>query len=226
MTNLAFLTPYLAEAGLFLLAAFTAGTWAAFDLLTTFTDDFHLIRKNAWAWIYVSGHGLIAGVLYLVFRPYLAASLSPLLGAFLVGLSWQTLLRMRIQVLRALDDGEGESVDLAPLDALFRRFQELCRLHLDRALMRRRSQLVRRLTQQPIDWLEKQARVMIAASQLEDPRVGWSNLPQLKKELGEELWPWYLAYSLLRRGGEQWVEDLLNHETASPKKEASHATHD
>lgn len=190
-------------------AALAAGVWAGLDLLTTFTDDLPFVLRNRWAWIYTGGHALAAGFVYLLVRDGLPQTTS-WAGALLVGLGWQALLRLRIQVMWPLDGGEDEGAALAPLEALYRRFQEICRLHLDRALMRKRSALVRRLTQQPADWLEDQAKMTMASSQLDDPLSGWKKLAQLKEQLGET-WSWYLAYYLLRRGGEAFVEDLLRH---------------
>ncbi len=201
--------PWLpASAEAVLLAALAAALWALLDLLSTFSDEVGDILRAGWAWIYLLVHAAGAAVLTPLVQPLLQGSgLAPWVQGLIVGFSLQGLLRLRLQILRPMG-GQGEPLDLAPFEEVFSRFQSFCRQRLDRALVRRRLDILQRLSTCPEAVLLDFARVVIAAGQLEDPEEGLRRLRQRMDAFGEEQdRRLYLANFLLRRAGRHALQE-------------------
>ena len=191
-----------------LMAGLSAALWALFDLLSTFSDEVGDIMMKLWAWIYLGGHAMGAMALYALVHPWLV-SLAPWAQGLVVGLGFQSLLRVRLQVLRPMGL-QGEPLELAPLEEFLSRFQGFCRRRLDRALVRDRLGIIRDLMGYPEEQLLDFAFEVIAATQLEDPNESLERLRQRLRALPEEKERrLYLANFLLRRAGRRTVRRRL-----------------
>ena len=198
--------------GPYVLVALLSVVWALAEIVQTFAGDVRRALRTGWAWLFIGGHVLAALLAYGLVRLAVPQAGSPWGTALAAGVSWQALLRTRVNLLQPIHGG-AEGVPLLAFTDLYNRFQQFCRTQIDQALIGERIRLLEQATQLPLEVLERRMRLQQYASQVDPPARVEEFLRKIHQEPDEERRKLLIASYLLHAGGYEFLQAWLERES-------------